>query len=331
LREFIKIQKILILFIVFLVSSCGQNKEEEIDDAIDRAEVLLSVGSCDEALFTIKSVGTHNKNARYLRVLASAYACGVGYTETTLFGTDLAKLGTPTALGAFTRFTNVDNMSTFDDEDYDNMWIAINTLLYAGGFANTKEPTASRRSEFFTSEEAGNINAQLMYMLMNQLGRYLRFYGNGDSAGAKGGGTGSNNCLINYSNVVLDLAASDLDTYLTGGGITGVCITQNDGSDDLGLQTALNPTRICEGVVLLNTFRDVFPAVVAAAGFTDLNGLNDIETALSTADIAILAAKSGITDLVNDTLSQTNCVSENTASTDNLEVFFSYYFEVLYP
>ena len=79
--------------------------EEKVLDAIDSAQIHLSVGDCDRALELLEEVGEQNKNVDWLQAKASAYACKAGYNLINLFENDLTKIGSPSEFGGFARFT----------------------------------------------------------------------------------------------------------------------------------------------------------------------------------------------------------------------------------
>ena len=52
---------ILLILIFAIFVSCGKSPQDEIDDAIEHANILLSSGKCDDAVKTLEDVGRQNK------------------------------------------------------------------------------------------------------------------------------------------------------------------------------------------------------------------------------------------------------------------------------
>ena len=58
--------KLLVIILTFILYSCGQTTEEEVTDAVEEANLLLSSYKCDEALAILNAVGMQNTNKKYL-------------------------------------------------------------------------------------------------------------------------------------------------------------------------------------------------------------------------------------------------------------------------
>ena len=317
-------KELIIICAVFLLvvqlSSCGQSDSEERAEAILHAQILLSTRQCDSAIKVLEAVGRDNTNAPYLQTLAAAYACRGNYSTPGFFGNDLPSFNTSGGLGGLTTFTTSSSMDSYDNDDYEDLQTAIDILLYAGGLDVTKDPTIARRAAVFSAADVKNINAQLLYMIMVQMGRYLYYYGNADENGLKGQGTGSNDCLANY-----DLVDGAVDATLTaaGGSCTSVA---DDGHTDLGTDGNLNIERMCQGVVLFNNFVVLLPEVISDFSGDEFDGLNlaDFNAAMA----AFLAALPGGDD-VAEVLSQDRCEGLSNIETD-IQYYFIYIFEVLF-
>ncbi|MCO4793183.1 MAG: hypothetical protein KC493_05710 [Bacteriovoracaceae bacterium] len=319
---FRKFTSLLLLF-SFLLVGCGDKSEDElIDEALVSANQALSVGDCQTAIDLLEQLGRKNDNARYLIVLASAYACRGGYNELTLFATDIAKVGTPSSLGGFINFTTSDDMTSPTDSDYVDLQTAIEILLFAGGLSSAANATSEMRRAIFGNAKGGDIDAFLMYMVMVQMGRFLRYYGTPDASANK------TKCMLNYDNVALD--AGNLDTIL-GGGLTGPCVVSGAavGNADLGAQNAYNETRVCQGVVLFNTFMDVLPAVLDSYSGNELTEVSLIRTGIEAQKTAMLVAKAS-TVTISNTTSFTKCEADNAPNYDDIQIFYAYMFEPLY-
>ncbi len=320
----------LFFLFLFLFVSCGKSTEQKREEAITSAEILLSKKSCQAAVDVLEGVGRDGLNARYMQTLASAYACKAGYSEPTFFADDLPLIGSPSPFGGLTRFSIASTMGTPDADSFTALQTAIDLLLYSGGISATLEPTVARREAAFTASEAGDIHAQLMYMILTQMGLYLRYYGDSSSTGVKGSGPGSNVCLANYSNVAITFndVASNLTAYF-GAGLTGACNGLNKGHAQLGAQGSLNVARMCQGVVLLNNFIAILPRVIASITNDELNTVSALSTVLNTAVSQLSTLKSTTNmDNLKTVLNQANCEALN--ATEELEVYFAVMYEVLF-
>lgn len=322
------------LLMLLSLLSCGKPADQKRDDAVLSANIMLSTRQCQAAIDLLEGVGRDTYDGKYMQTLASAYACKAGFTEPRFFVDELPKVGTPGGLGGLTRFTLASTMTAPDAESFENLQKAIDILLYAGGVPSTRKPTASRRVTGLSSADAQDINAQLMYLVLTQMGLYLHYYGDSSESGVKGSGVGTNTCLVNYDKDVALNVGGSLDAYFATN-VTGACKQAGlgtTGHPQLGAdKDNLNVARLCQGVVLLNTFIDVFPAVLASITTDDLDTVNGITTAVNLAKTAVTTAKTGasMATLMN-TLNQANCVANNTANTEYLQVYFAFMYEALF-
>lgn len=326
---------ILFFAFLFLFQSCGKDADEKRKEAILEAQIYLSEGQCTKAINVLEAAGRDDLNATYLKTLSSSYACRAGYNTGRFFSDDLALVGNSSSvLGGFTLFSTSDDMTEADEESYEDLQTAIDILLYAGGISLTKNPTTARRERNFTSAELQDIHPLLLYYLMAQLGRYLKFYGNADATGEKGRGdtTSTNDCFHEYENI--SYGATDTDTYL-GTGVTGDCNAASSGHGSLGSGTTPNIARMCQGVVLLNNFLSLVATVVSDIGGDDFNGLGSLDDDLTAAKATILALEPNVGDVL-DVLSQSKCETDNANSTtdatqnDYIQLYFMFLFETLF-
>src|SRR5690606_2447915 len=88
------VRSITFLFILCLLVSCSKKKPEEVLEAIDVAQTLLSDSQCDKAIDVLPGVGIQSKDAIYLQVLSSAYACKASYSEITFIADDVSSIST---------------------------------------------------------------------------------------------------------------------------------------------------------------------------------------------------------------------------------------------
>jgi hypothetical protein len=313
-----------IMLLAFSVS-CGKNSEQEVKDAILTANNFLSTRQCQPAIDLLEGLGRQNKNAYYLKALSSAYACRAGYSTTTFFGTDISKTASPSPLGGMTTYTTSQLTTTsplIADLKFKDLQTAIDILLYAGGISATTEPTINERANYFSVGQAGDINAQLLFMMLAQAGKLMKVYSDADSSGVKGGGSGGNNCFTNYTTTPALVQA-----YI-GTGNTGACTVTNSSHAQLAVGVTGRRARLCQGVVLLNTILDVLPGVLATAGGGDLASIDDMTTDISTYKTALIALDPsfGATATV---LSQSNCETDAAITLDTLASYYAVIYESL--
>lgn len=307
--------------------SCGKSKDQEVKDAVLSANIYLSTRQCQPAIDLLESTGRQNRDAHYLKALSSAYACRAGYSTISFFADDIAKTATPSPLGGMTTYSTSQDTTTApltDDSNFRDLQTAIDILLYAGGIDTTTEPNTTARAKYFSANQAGDINAQLVFMMLVQTGKMMKVYGDADSAGAKGGGSAGNNCFTDYSN-------TDATVQTAIAALPGACNVINSSHSQLnsGLITvAERRKRLCEGIVNLNGILDVLPNVLASASGGDLASIQNMTADINTAKTTLTTLYPGI-GLVATVLSQTNCETDAGITTKTLESYYAAIFETL--
>lgn len=325
--RFIKKFISLLLIMVFTIS-CGASPEEEVKSNLISAEILLSTSKCQDAIDLLEGMGRQNSNARYLKLLASAYACRSEYSTIKFFADDIGLTGNPAPMGGMSTYST--SLVSFtsplqDDQNFEDLQTAIDILLYAGGTSRATDPTSIVRSAHFTEREAGDINAQMAYMMMVQLGRFFKVYGNTSAAGVKGGGLASNVCFTDYPNVDPAIAL-----YITTQNETGACNVVNSSHAQLAssLSASLRRSRLCQGVVLLNGILDVLPAVIVAAGGGELGDITDVLEEIDEFKADATAAFPAIAPVLT-VLSQNNCETSSAITIDLIEAYYALLMEGL--
>lgn len=313
--------------LLFFILGCGASVEEKTSEAVLSANILLSQGKCQEAIDVLEENGRINDNAVYLQTLASAYACLSGYREPKFFVTDLPLTASPSPLGGTAKYSTATNMAMSADSRYLNMQKAIEILLYAGGLPTGQNPTAVARIAKFTEGEGLDIHTQLLFMILEQLGRFYRYYGNSSSSGVKATGTNGNLCFVNYENVALDVG-TDLSTSLALGA-TGACNTIGFGHADLGTVGSLNISRMCKGVILVNNLLDILPKVLGSSTSTDFTVISTLQTTITTLKTALATASTGSGNISSVT-SQFVCEAQNALNDDYIQIYYALIFEKLF-
>lgn len=306
--------------------SCGKSKDQEIKDAILSANIYLSTRQCQPAIDLLESMGRQNRNAHYLKALSSAYACRAGYSTTVFFGDDVSKTATPSPLGGMTTYSTsiVETTSPLtEDSNFRDLQTAIDILLYAGGIASTTEPTTVERAKYFSANQAGDINSQLAFMMLVQVGKLMKVYADTNAAGVKGGGSGSNTCFTDYT------ATDDaIKLVFLGLGQTGACSTANSSNPQLALGVSGRRKRLCEGTVLLNNILNVLPSVLATAGGGDLEDIADLTADIEQQKDDLEAIDPDFTPTAT-VLSQTNCENDTDIDEVTLSSYYAVFFESL--
>jgi len=302
------------IFLILLLTSCGGD-EADIANAIDEANFLLTDRQCAQARQVLNDVGYQASNARYIAAYATTYACEANYSTVTFFGSDISKVASTGNgfFGSLATFTTSDDMTSPTDTDYVNLKSAIETILYAGNQTNS---SSANRATVFSTSELNNLNAQALYMVLVNLGRWLYLYGNANANGIKGSGTNpsSNTCIYTYPAGNLD-AIDALDD-----GNTGSCTdVANLGSNFMMTGDAVEEkARLCQGIVLFNNFIDL----VVNVTFTSANSgeLSNLGTTFN-------SLCQDVTQFADDLCSlrdQTGCEAQ---SITDLEIFSAWLFE----
>lgn len=317
----------LLVMLTFTVS-CGKTPEEEVTGNLISAEILLSTSKCQDAIDLLEGMGRQNQNAHYLKLLSSAYACRANYSTIVFFADDIALTATPAPMGGVSRYsTSLPSFTSplIDDPKYEDLQTAIDILLYAGGISRDTEPTSIVRGANFSAREAGEINAQMAYMMLVQLGRFFKVYANTDAAGVKGNGSASNVCFTDYPNI------TNAGVILALQNQQGACTVDNSphAQLDSSLVNASNRrARLCQGVVLLNGILDVLPSIIVAAGGGDLGDISSVTTDIETAKDALETTYPAIGPVLT-VLSQNNCETSSSINIETIESYYATIFEYL--
>lgn len=328
-------KKILsLLLILSFITSCGATPEEEVKSNLISAEILLSTSKCQDAIDLLEGMGRQNTNARYLKLLASAYACRSEYSTIKFFADDIGLTGNPEPMGGMSTYsTSLDNFTSplQEDQKFEDLQTAIDILLYAGGTSRATDPTSLVRGANFTAREAGDINAQLAYMLMVQLGRFFKVYADTNATGVKGGGAASNVCFTDYPTIDGVADPDDMPLEIALAGQAGACKVKTSPHAQLSsllVTPTIRRARLCQGIVLLNGILDVLPAVIVAAGGGELGDVSGVLTDIETYKTIATAAYPDIANVLT-VLSQNNCETSSSITIDAIEAYYATLMEAL--
>lgn len=309
----------VILLFIFILSSCAQNTNEKVREAIDRALTFLSSDECDEAIQVLEDAGMQTDNAIYLQVLASAYACKAGYNEISFVLDDLTNIDTT---DGFTIFSSISTLSLSSESSVESTnYTSIRTALE---LLHNSTTTAGQvaREEKFGARKAGDMGVQALLLNVVLLGKFLNYYGNVNSSGVKGLGTvSSNTCFINYTEATAQTIVSALPA-------ANHCNSNSDGHPELSFVAANLETtkrRLCEGLMTITNLIDILENV-DLSGSSELGGLEDIASEITQYKVDAEAA--GLGTLIN-TLSQSECETllDTPANLDDMQTLYAMLFE----
>jgi hypothetical protein len=312
-----KLFQLFTLLTLLVLVSCSASKEQKIIDAIDTALNYLSQSSpdCQKAIDVLEDVSGADKNPRYLQAYASAYACRGGFSELQLFE-EIDTIDSSAFLTSLTKLST-SSQSEAEGDDFDDLQRAIDIILYSG---SRTTPSAAHTKTIFGNRHGTNLNLQALYMIIVQLGRFNRWYGNTAATGVKGSGSQGNTCFFDYEATPLAIATAH------GGG--NACVAGNTGSPSLdyaGVTTAVAQRRLCQGAILVNNLLNILENTTLSSN----TSLGDISTLY--ADIAPYVSAAELLDPdmdeFIDTLSQETCETAVAADDDVIQLYFASIFE----
>lgn len=244
-----------ILIALSLLISCGQSDREKLELSLQHVRHLLTDRRCEDALKITNGIytsGNHSSNQDFLSLHAASLACSANFDEVRFFSTNIplmAGISDSLLHSTLASFYNANNRP--DSSEYQNLIRAINVLLYPGNM--TTVSNASREA-LFGKTTNDNLNAQLLYMLMTHLGRYVRYYGNMDlNAGqmVKGAGAQGNTCFIDYTTSLAQTGRATLSSP------TNPCTGDDQGHPAMESGASNRVNIMCEGITALNNFFEI--------------------------------------------------------------------------
>lgn len=326
IRGILNLRILILVCILFTLMSCSQKSSEKIDDAVDVALTYLSDEKCDAAIDILEDVGRDRTNAIYLQVLASAYACRAGYNEVRFLSDDITRVSGTTLMTSLTTLT-LSPETEADSQSYEDLREALNVLLHV----DSNQPSQSRRTEIFGPRKAGDLGIQALFLSLTQLGRYLHFYGNVNSAGAKGEGlpnvdeqtSSVSKCFAEYT--------STQALALITAGEGGACTNGNFvGHPDLSFQVAdmeVTKRRMCEGLMLITNVLDILNNLTLPND-PSMGDISDVGSSVNAAKALIIGINPAL-EVLLETTSQATCESlvANSAEFNNLQDIYAALFE----
>ncbi len=320
--------KYFILSLLFIFSTSCANKEEEVISAKKEALHFLSSGDCSAAKKALDSISPDSDDKVYVSLYASVYQCRANYRELETVLDELGALDSQ-AQNLFAILASFDagqEVTQPDDDKYLNIMKALEVIQNS---SSTKGSLG--RKQKFGETGGGELNYQAFFLTTILLSKYFGAYGNVDSSGSKGAGSGSSAvCLAqyNYANVNNDY----LDEINTDS-CTGATTSNSDVS--ILVSDSEYERKLCEGVVLYNNFYDLLFNLDLPQDTSDLGNIEDALDALEdikSAGTAYLSSKGdGAAVTAYDSfLDVPSCVTTATTNTTNknqLEAFYSVFIE----
>ena len=210
--------RLLIAVFLALLISCGHKEEEKLDADLEYMAQLLTEKKCDAALELSDEIIADGKNMDKKEVLslrASAFACKANYSTSKFYIENLPILASTDIFRLYfdlATFYNADDIP--NSSAYRYMAQAINTLLFPNGLEETSH---AQREQILGKINAQNINDQALFMLLTQIGRYIKYYANfGENSEGnfvKGAGSQSNTCFGSYTEPLAQEFAYSLSRY----------------------------------------------------------------------------------------------------------------------
>jgi hypothetical protein len=305
-----------IIFILVIFFGCSNSSDEQVRKAIDIAQTHLSFDRCEEALTVLQEVGPKPRNAIYLQVLASAYACRAGYSEINFLLNDLDDIQTNNFNEIF-QSLSVLSLSSEIEADSANYVHLRNAISYLR--VPAADPTHNGRVAAFGNRKAGDLSVQQLLLSIAQLGKFLNYYGSVNAAGEKGQRSPNNKCFFTYDDPPI-LAV--LATYPSSVTCSGTPV----GHPDLALNLTSTRRRLCEGFVLLTNIIDILESIP----FSTIDPLQSLGTIGNVIDVfkqQITTSYPSLSPLF-DITTQAACEAHAVNNFVDIQRFYAAVFEV---
>lgn len=238
--------KLLLSFFILIFISCGSNEDNE--DILRSANFYLSERNCTKANEVLSEVPDLQADHFSLITKSSALVCDTSFSEVSFITDEIEVLDTNEIFTSFTKFsTSADN--EVESDEYLKIKSAINFIVNS---TESSFLTNDRESKYGTQHITG-INLHLSMLILTNIGKWLRVYGNTDVSGVKGSGTFGNNCIYDYS--TLD-AQTAIVAFPTGACPNPPGIVGHPDLDS-SLSLSVRSGRICDFIVNTNHLLDI--------------------------------------------------------------------------
>lgn len=318
-----------------MLVACAKNPAEEEASAIDQALTLLSKEECDEAIDILEDIGRRTDNAVYLQVLASAYACRADFNEIEFLATDIEAINTTsTDFMKSLSILSLSYESTANSDQFQDIDEALDILLNV----DSNQPSQVAREAKYGPRKAGDMGIQALFLSMVQLGKFLNFYGNVNTSGAKGlGGASVDEQGADQSECFLPYTDPVAITYVDSLPATNACDNFSGGDNGhpnmsfaaANLETT--KTRMCQGLMLVTNIIDILSNITIPQNDATDN-LDEIATLSASFKSTITTADPDLAVLL-DTTSQSACETLLDTPTEfaNMQLIYAMLFETGLP
>lgn len=318
---------ISLILSTFLLFGCGNAPDGNVETSVEMAQMLLSNGKCLESAKLLEQNSEGKNNAKFLRTLSNSYACLSGFKIANFFEVDFLTFDFASdGLNGLSRFSlpkQFENSISISDEKFQYLNKAIDTLLYVGDINKSTNPTLELRSKYFNQKDFLHINEYIAFLSLNQLGIYLKKFGNMNELGQKGEGTLSNKCFTSYNLIAPFGLEFSQDA-------TGSCNDPNtQGHNDLNFnaQPSQYLKNACYGMVSINRSLLYIEEFVKHLEDPDLKlafeSLSQIRLDMENMLVTIDPELEGITEIV----SLDSCTNNEKLTPRFWQLFFYYAFE----
>jgi hypothetical protein len=323
----------LFLILTLALGSCGKSSEKEESSALSKAQGLLTLKKCDEAIELLEELGRNDDNPVYLQVLSSAYACRAGFENINFLSNDLKSIKADSA--NFMRSLSILSLSKekeADSQAVKDLTEALRILLESNG----SEPSQLARESKFGPIKAADMGIQAVFLSIVGLGKFLNFYGNVDIIGNKGEGAASSDEQgANPSECFIPYTDSSALLYLQTLPATNACnnYPTTNAHPNLSFSTDLVKTksRLCGGLILVTNIIDILSNIsLPDASFLDK--VKEISTFSQALKDSIIQANPQLENLINTT-SRESCeaLMENNGEFNNMQLLYAVLFETGLP
>ncbi len=327
--------RLILIFLFIVLVGCAKNPAEEEASAIDQALTLLSNDECDEAIDILEDIGRRTDNAVYLQVLASAYACRASFNEVEFLTTDIEAIDTDAT--DFMKSLSILSLS-YESEANSDQYQDLNEALGILLSVDSNQPSQVAREAKYGPRKAGDMGIQALFLSIVQLGKFLNFYGNVNTTGAKGSGGANNDeqgadqseCFLPYTDPVAityvdSLPATNACDNFSGG---------DNGHPNMSFAVAnleATKTKMCQGLMLVTNIIDILSNITIPDN-TSTDNLDEIATLSASFKSTLTTADPDLAILL-DTTSQSVCETllDTPAEFANMQLIYAMLFETGLP
>lgn len=302
----------LALTILTFTVSCARTEKQLVDSSKREAMYHLTKGSCSKAKEALDQVDYQTDDSEYIRLYSDVYGCRAGYSQLSTVVNNLSSVSANATdlFRTLAAFPSSQEETAADSTAYTNLQLAITELLKGGTAAET---SATARIAKFGERGAGDMHFQALFLILIQMGKFLKYHGDTDANGVKGAGAGTIDCLFQYTD-------GTAITYINGGADSCDVGTVGNTSAETLVAAASYIPKMCELIILFNNLRDILANITFSSNSSELGDTVNIGSVL---DQAIVFAEGTLSEPAVTTykniLGQTACETQATSESNNAE------------